>query len=101
LFKDQAETRVKTGLIFSAIVKANNIDADEDMVESKIKELAAAYESPDEVIAFYSQQENRAHIEAFVVEDAVVELVISKAKVKKAKMSYEDAVKPAEAPAQA
>jgi trigger factor len=94
LFKDQAESRVKTGLIFAAIVKGNDLKADADKVEAKIQELASAYESPEEVIAHYSQAENKAQVEAVVLEDAVVELVTSKAKVKKVKMSYEEAVKP-------
>jgi len=96
LFQDQAETRVKTGLLFAALVKSNEITADSEAVDAKIKEMAASYESPDEVIAFYAQAENRAQIDAFVIEEAVVELVSSQAKIKKAKMSYEDAVKPAE-----
>jgi trigger factor len=96
LFKDQAEARVKTGLIFAAIVKGNDLKAETDKVEAKIQELATAYESPEEVIEYYSQPDNRAQVEAVVLEDAVVELVISKAKVKKVKMSYEDAVKPEE-----
>ena len=94
LFKDQAEARVKTGLIFAAIVKGNNLKAEADKVDAKVQELATAYESPEEVVEFYSQPENRGQVEAVVLEDAVVELVISKAKVKKVKMSYEDAVKP-------
>lgn len=94
LFKDQAETRVKTGLIFAAIVKGNDLKAEADKVDAKIQELATAYESPAEVVEYYSQPENRAQVESVVLEDAVVDLVISKAKVKKVKMSYEDAVKP-------
>lgn len=94
LFKDQAESRVKTGLIFAAIVKGNELKADAEKVDAKIQELATAYESPEEVVEYYSQPDNRSQVEAVVLEDAVVELVTSKAKVKKVKMSYEDAVKP-------
>lgn len=94
LFKDQAETRVKTGLIFAAIVKGNDLKAEADKVDAKIQELASAYESPEEVIEFYAQPDNRAQVDAAVLEDSVVELVCSKAKVKKVKASYEDAVKP-------
>jgi len=96
LFADQAKVRVKTGLLFAAVVKSNNLTADDALVDAKIQELATAYESPEEVTAYYAQQENRAQIEAFVIEESVVESVISKAKVKKVKMSYEDAVKTAE-----
>ncbi len=96
LFQDQAETRVKTGLLFAAIVKENELKADPEKVEAKIQEMAQSYESPEEVVAHYSKPENKAQVEAFVVEEAVVDLVMAKAKTKKAKMSYEDAVKPAE-----
>ena len=95
LFKDQAESRVKTGLLFAALVKQNDIKADDAAVQAKIEEIAATYESPEEVTAYYSQPENRAQVEAVVVEEAVVEHVVANAKVKKKKMSYEDAVKPA------
>jgi len=96
LFKDQAETRIKTGLLFAALVKENELAADAEKVDAKIQELAVSYESPEEVISWYGKPENRAQIEALVVEESVVDLVVSKAKVKKKKMSYEDAVKPAE-----
>ncbi len=95
LFKDQAEARVKTGLLFAALVKQNDIKADDAAVEAKIQEIAATYESPEEVTAYYSQPENRSQVEAVVVEEAVVDHVVANAKVKKKKMSYEDAVKPA------
>jgi len=96
LFKDQAENRVKTGLLFAALIKEHDLKAEEAKVEAKIQELASSYESPDEVIDWYEKQENRAQIEALIVEDAVVDLVVSKAKVKLKKMSYDDAVKPNE-----
>lgn len=95
LFKDQATQRVKTGLLFAAVVKENEITPDTEAVDAKIQEIAGTYETPAEVVEFYNQKENRAQVEAAVVEDAVVELVKSKAKGKKVKMSYEDAVKAA------
>jgi trigger factor len=95
LFKDQAEQRVKTGLLFAAVVKENELKPDAEAVDAKIQEIAGSYETPEEVVEFYNKPENRSQVEAVVVEDAVVELVKSKAKGKKVKMSYEDAVKPA------
>jgi trigger factor len=95
LFQEQAQARVKTGLLFAAIVKLNDLKADPVKVEEKIQEIAATYETPDEVVAHYSKPENRSQVEAVIVEDAVVELVSAKAKVKKKKMSYEEAVKAA------
>ena len=83
------------------MVTANELTADQGAVDAKIQEIAGSYETPDEVVEFYSKPENRSQVEAVVVEDAVVELVKGKAKGKKVKMSYEDAVKPAAPKAEA
>jgi len=96
LFKDQAETRIKTGLLFAAVIKENDLKAPEEDVEAKIQELAASYETPEEVVEWYGKSENRVQIEAAVAEESLVDFVVSKAKIKTKKMSYEDAVKPAE-----
>lgn len=99
LFQDQAQTRVKTGLLFAALIKLNDIKADEEKVNAKIEEIAATYETPDEVREWYGKPENRAQVEAVVAEDGVVDFVLDQVKVKKKKMSYEDAVKAAGQPA--
>jgi trigger factor len=95
LFKDQAESRVKTGLLFAAIIKGNELKADQEKVDEKIQEIASTYESPDEVLALYDKPEHRSQVEAFVLEEQVVDFVLSQVKVKNKKMSYEDAVKAA------
>ncbi|TNC80545.1 MAG: trigger factor [Oleiphilus sp.] len=95
MFQDQAESRVKTGLLFASIIKNNELKADQDKVEEKIQEIASTYESPEEVVALYQKPEHRGQIEAFVLEEQVVDFVISNVKVKKKKMSYEDAVQSA------
>ena len=97
LFSEQATNRVKTGLLFAAIVKENDIKADASKVDEKIQEIASTYETPEEVVAHYNKPENRSQVEAVIVEDAVVELLLDKAKVKKKKMSYQEAVQAASA----
>lgn len=95
LFMDQADKRVKTGLIFSAIVKANEIKVSEEQVNEKIEQIASTYQEPEQVVEWYKgNQEQMAQIESVVLEDQVVDFVLSKAKVKDVKVSYEDAVKP-------
>lgn len=98
LFKDQAEQRVKTGLLFAALIKINDLKPEADKVDAKIEEIAATYETPDEVTSWYAKPENRAQIEALVAEEGVVDYVLDQVKVKKNKMSYEDAVKAASGP---
>lgn len=97
LFSEQATNRVKTGLLFAAIVKENDIKPDATKVDEKIQEIASTYETPDEVVTHYNKPENRSQVEAVIVEDAVVELLLDKAKVKKKKMSYQEAVQAASA----
>lgn len=95
IFKDQAFSRVKTGLLFAALIKINELKAEDEQVNAKIEEIAATYETPDEVREWYGKQENRSQIEALVAEEGVVDYVLEQVKVKKKKMSYEDAVKAA------
>ena len=93
LFQAQAESRIKNGLVLNGVIKQFDIKADAEVVDAKIEEMAATYESPEEVTSFYSQPENRSQVEALVLEDAAIEHVMGLVKVKKKKMSYEDAVK--------
>ncbi|BES71021.1 trigger factor [Marinobacter nanhaiticus D15-8W] len=93
LFTDQAKRRVKTGLLFQELIRQNDIKAEPEKVDEKIQEIASTYETPDEVIAHYSSNpQQKAQIESVVLEDAVVDHVLDKAKVKEKKMKYEEAV---------
>lgn len=95
IFQDQAERRVKTGLIFQELIRQNDLKADEAKLDEKIQEIASTYQEPEEVIQFYKNDaQQKAQLESLVLEDAVVEFVMSKAKVKEKKVSYEDAIKP-------
>ncbi|OZG71288.1 trigger factor [Hahella sp. CCB-MM4] len=98
LFKDQAEKRVKTGLIFAQIVKDQELKASDEQIEEKIREMAASYQEPEQVVNWYmNNAEQKAQIESVVLEDVVVDYVLGKAKVDAKNVSYDDAVKPAAA----
>ncbi|NWO06455.1 MAG: trigger factor, partial [Alteromonadaceae bacterium] len=93
IFQDQATRRVKTGLLFQEVVKANDLKAEPEQVDAKIQEIASTYEQPEEVIEhFNSNEDQKAQIESAVLEDAVVDHVLEQAKVKEKKMKYEEAV---------
>ena len=93
IFQEQAERRVKTGLLFQEVVKKNDLKADDAKVDEKIQEIASTYEQPDEVVAhFNNSPEQKQQIESSVLEDAVVDLILEQAKVKEKKMKYEEAV---------
>ena len=95
MFKDKAKRRASLGVIVSEVVNVESLSPAEDQVRAKIDEIASTYEQPSEVVDYYySKPELLSSVEAVVLEDQVTELVLSKAKVKEEKLSYEDAVKP-------
>jgi trigger factor len=93
IFQDQATRRVKTGLLFQEVVKANDLKAEPEQVEEKIQEIASTYEQPEEVVEhFKNNPDQKSQIESSVLEDSVVDHVLGQAKVKEKKMKYEEAV---------
>ncbi len=97
IFEEQAKRRVKTGLLFQEVVKANDLKADAEKVDEKIREIASTYEQPEEVVThFNSNPEQKAQIESVVLEDAVVDFVLDQAKVKEKKAKYDDVIKAAQ-----
>ncbi|SFR48874.1 trigger factor [Marinobacter daqiaonensis] len=97
IFEEQAKRRVKTGLLFQEIVKANDLKADPEKVDEKIREIASTYEQPEEVIThFNSNPDQKAQIESVVLEDTVVDFVLDKAKVKEKKAKYDEVIQAAQ-----
>lgn len=61
--------------------------------------MAAAYQEPEQVVKWYYQNEQQLNeVRSVVLEEQVVDTVLKQAKVTDKQVSYEDAVKPAEAP---
>jgi len=96
LFKEQAEKRVKLGLLLSEVIKQNDIKADDEKVDKRIEEFSQTYGDPAEVINWYSSNpQERAKVESVVLEDQLVEWVLEKAKVSETSLSFEELVSPA------
>ena len=91
LFTQQADRRVRIGLIFSELVKANSLHATPEQIKAYIEEFAKAYEEPQQVLKYYYSDRNRlAEIEAMVVEENVVKFVLEKAKVKEVPVAFDE-----------
>ncbi|MDX5298241.1 MAG: trigger factor, partial [Gammaproteobacteria bacterium] len=87
---------VRTGLMFQEMLRKHDIKVDAARVDEKLKDIASTYQEPEEVIAWYNANpQQKAQIEAVVLEDQLVEYVLGQAKVKEKKVKYEDAVRPA------
>ena len=102
MFSEQAQKRVKIGLIVSAIVDKNSLAADAEKVRETIEEMASTYQEPEEVINYYySNEQQLSQIQNMVLEGQIVDFVLDSAKVTDKTVSYDEAVKrEAELPAE-
>lgn len=93
MFKDQAERRVKLGLLVAKIVEENELKADPDKVRAYIEEAAASYEDPEQVVNYYYQNEQMlSGVESVIVEDTVIDFILEKTTVTEKTVSYDEAV---------
>ena len=94
LFAEQAERRVRLGILLGATVKKLGLAADPDRVRALIDEMAAAYDDAEQVVNFYySNDENLKQVEALAVEEQVAEKLLESARGKTIDMSYADVMK--------
>lgn len=90
-FATESERRVRLGLIVSELVRRDNLQAKPEQVRAKIEEFAKSYEKPAEVVRYYLSDRNRlAEIEAVVLEDNVVEHVLSQAQVTPQQVAFDE-----------
>lgn len=100
MFTEQADKRVKLGLILNELVTSKNIKADPDKVKETIETMASTYEDPQEVINhYYGNQEQLQQIEAMVLEETVVETVLADASVEEKESTYDEVLAPEPPPA--
>jgi trigger factor len=93
MFTENAERRVKLGLVLSELIQKLELKADADKVRETIEELASTYQEPEEVINwYYSNQEQLSSVESKVLEDQVVEKLLDNANIEDKACSYQEAI---------
>jgi len=97
LFTEQAEKRVKVGLLLGEIIKTNELAVDPAKVTDLIETAASSYENPAEVVEYYkNNKELMQNMENVALEEQAVDFVIAQAKVKAVKKSFDEVMnKPA------
>ncbi|MBV7315928.1 trigger factor [Shewanella sp. NIFS-20-20] len=91
LFTEQAERRVKVGLLLGEVIKTNELKADETRVLALIESMASAYEDPSEVIAYYNNnQELMQNMRNVALEEQAVETLLAGAKVTEKAVEFEE-----------
>ncbi|MDO4894704.1 trigger factor [Moraxella sp.] len=91
LFEDQALRAVRLGVLVSQIIESQKIEIDQERVSAFIAEAAENYEDPAEVIEYYTNDKaQRAQVESVVLEDQVVDYLLSQGKVTDKEVKYQE-----------
>ncbi len=101
MFSENAERRVKLGLVLSELIGKLELKADPGKVREVIEEMASTYQEPEEVINYYyANREQLAAVESRVLEDQVVEKLLESANITEKPCSYQEAISQAQQQAQ-
>lgn len=91
LFEQRAQKRVALGLILAEIVQTKQLTAQQEAVSVMIEDLAQSYEDPQDVINWYRKTpEKMQEITSLVLEDNVVNWVLSQAKVSDKPLAFDE-----------
>ena len=90
-FEKQAKRRVALGLILSEVVQKNSIEINNDKVLTTIETMAKSYERPEDVVSWYYSDEKRLDdVRQMVLEDQVIEWLVTQAKVTDETVNFSD-----------
>ena len=91
IFRPQAESRVRTGLVVAELVRAHKLHAKPEQVKAHVEELAASYEKPGDLLRYYySDKQRMAEVEGLVMENNVTDYVLAQAKITEKSISFEE-----------
>jgi trigger factor len=80
-FEPEARRRVTLGLIVAEVVRQNSLQAKPEQIKTVVQDYAESYERPEEVVRWYYQSPERLReVESLVLEDNVVQWVLSRVK---------------------
>ena len=90
LFREQAERRVRLGLLLNRIVEVHGIEPDAERVEVILDDVSSRYQEPEQVKSWYhSNPEQMEQIRSAALEDAVVDFVLERAPVTEVQKDYD------------
>ncbi|EDP99382.1 trigger factor [Shewanella benthica] len=91
LFTEQAERRVRVGLLLGEVIKTNELKAEDERVQALIASMASAYEDPSEVVEHYKDnQEMMQNMRNVALEEQAVESLLKTAKVTEKSVNFEE-----------
>jgi trigger factor len=91
LFREQAERRVRLGLVVAELVRVNDLQAKPEQIQAHLQDLAASYEKPADVVRWYQGDNRRmAEVESVVIENNVCDFVLSKAQTSAKAIDFDE-----------
>ncbi len=93
IFETEAKRRVGLGLILSEIIQENKITVDNKKLRKAIETLALSYDSPDEVLQWYYEDEARLNeVKQAVLEEQTVEWLTGQMIITDEPQSFSDSM---------
>ena len=93
MFNEEAERRVKLGLLMQQLVKDLEITLDQERVAETIESYAASYEEPEQVRNWYNENPQRKQeVEAVVMEAQVMDEILAKANITETAKAFDELV---------
>lgn len=95
LFEESARRRVALGVILGEIVRKESLKVDRGRVQDRIDEIADGFDDSQKVLETYAKNPRLvAGVEAMVLEDQAVDLVVARAKVKVKPATFDEIMNP-------
>ena len=92
-FSEEAEKRVRVGVLLSKIIEERSIKPDPEKVKKIIEERSSFYKEPQKVVSwFYSNEEQLRNVESVSLEEQVLELIFLEAKAIPEELTFEECI---------
>ncbi len=92
--REQAVKQVKQGLLLAEVGEQQQLEPSEEQIQAKAREMAAGYENPDAVVAYYlSDQPSRAQIKLLAQESLIVQALLKQVQVTVKPVQYLELMK--------
>lgn len=88
LFLEPAKKQARIGMMVTAIIDQNKLEATDDDIKARASLLAAAYEQPEEVVEDLVKTQ-RNNLASRVLEEKALEFLFSKAKTTEETLTFE------------
>ena len=90
-FAEQAEKRVRLGLLVRQLIADNDLTIDDTRMREHVEGMCAGYENAEDMVEMYlSNPQLRQQIEPVVLEEMALDFLLEQGKVKAKKVKFDD-----------